>query len=281
MSNTPSKNSKQKLLSALEWHLSCGADLPISHQPRDWYQPMKTAKPLYNAPAKKPHLQKPVIAIKPPQKPPPAISGSLIAIEEAAKLSRDCNDWQTLITAIQNFTNHPLQSTANHCLTHQGSQTSKIVIMGDAPSKSDDINGALFSAESGILLDNMLASIGLTLHDCLLSNIIYWRPPGGRSLIDNEIEICRPFFEKMLALLTNASLIVCLGNVASKALLAGNKTDAIAENSSYQNQFMKNPVPLISSYHPNFLLKVPEKKRNAWHDLLAIQQIISHNNKSF
>ncbi len=281
-------NAEQSILSALQWHILCGADNLIGAQPHDWYQ-----KPLPNkiilgkivTPAVQKSNnapQRPTPQSAPTPQPPIAIAGSLALIEKATNIAEKCDDWQMLIDAIKNFTDHPLAQTASHCLTYQGKHDNpKVLIIGNVPSKNDEINGDLFSGEAGALLDKMLKAIALTRDDCLLSNIIYWRPPGDRNLTDNEIEICRPFFEKMLSFI-QPNIIMVIGNVTANALHAGNRINdddkpTLHKIISYQNRFMTKPVPLINSLHPSFLLRVPEKKRVAWQDLLAIQAIITDN----
>ncbi|MCH9852199.1 MAG: uracil-DNA glycosylase [Alphaproteobacteria bacterium] len=286
---TAKNKTEQNILSALQWHMLCGADNVINKQPRDWYQKPLSAKIIIrqankpNAPIQSPAIQSPAIQSTPPDQPPAVITGSLALIEKATKIAEQCNDWQQLIDAITAFTDHPLAQTASHCLTHQGSPAKpKLLIIGDVPSKNDDINGALFSGEVGALLDKMLKAIQLSRSDCLLSNIIYWRPPGDRNLTDNEIAICRPFFEKMLSFI-QPEIIMAIGNVTANALHAGNqltddKKPLIHKIINHQNRFMTKPVQTINSLHPSFLLRVPDKKRVAWQDLLAIQAIITDNN---
>ncbi|MCH9852360.1 MAG: uracil-DNA glycosylase [Alphaproteobacteria bacterium] len=292
---TAKNKTEQNILSALQWHMLCDADNLISNQPHDWYQkPLPTKIIISQANSSTPHnisgtnvtntqnLQ----STLPSHQPPPAIAGSLALIEKATNIAEKCNDWQDLITAINAFTDHPLAQTASHCLTHQSNHQGnpdnfKLMIIGNVPSKNDEINGDLFSGEAGALLDKMLKAIQLSRSDCLLSNIIYWRPPGDRNLTDNEIEICRPFFEKMLSFI-QPKIIMAIGNVTANALHAGNhiaddKKPKIHKIINYQNRFMSKSVPLINSLHPSFLLRVPDKKRSAWQDLLAIQEIITHN----
>ncbi|MCH9845360.1 MAG: uracil-DNA glycosylase [Alphaproteobacteria bacterium] len=284
---TAKNKTEQNILSALQWHILCDADNLISNQPHDWYQKPLPAKIIisqaHNNAPQAPTPQSTTQAIPPNHQPPPAIAGSLALIEKATNIAEQCNDWQQLINAITSFAEHPLAQTASHCLTYQGSPDNpKLLIIGNVPSKNDEINGDLFSGEAGALLDKMLKAIQLSRSDCLLSNVIYWRPPGDRNLTDNEIEICRPFFEKMLSFI-QPTIIMAIGNVTANALHAGNhmaddKKPKIHKIINYQNRFMSKPVPLINSLHPSFLLRVPDKKRSAWQDLLAIQEIITHNN---
>ncbi len=291
--HTAKNKTEQSILSALQWHMLCDADNLISNQSHDWYQkPVPTKIIISQANSNTPHnisgtnvtnTQSP----PPSRQPPVAIAGSLALIEKATNIAEQCNDWQQLIDAITVFAEHPLAQTASHCLTHQGNHQGnpdnpKLLIIGNVPSKNDEINGELFSGEAGALLDKMLKAIQLSRSDCLLSNIVYWRPPGDRNLTDNEVEICRPFFEKMLSFL-QPTMMMAIGNVTANALHAGNQTTddkkpTLHKIIDYQNRFMTKPMPLINSLHPSFLLRVPEKKRTAWQDLLAIQEIITDNN---
>ncbi len=296
LQNSPS--APQTLLSALAWQYQQGVRLPCQETPSNWYQ--RNISPIHlptsqkehapaNQPAPIPHVTTQVAALMPalPVPAPTHMTGSLEAIETARKIANSHDDLQSLITAIKDFEAHPLKIMANHTLIYQGNAEADIMFIGDVPSKQDDLQGKLFTDDVGILMENMLGSIKLTQEDYLLSNIIYWRPPGDRSLTDSEITICRAFFEKIIAL-CNPKIIVALGHVAGTALLAHQereedstrKTVAYGDIQPYQNQFMQTQIPLLVTLHPKYLLHAPQKKQQAWHNLLALEKIITQNKAS-
>ncbi len=282
----------QARLSALAWHVQQAVRVPCQETPSNWYQrtinpitlPVSAQKtmPTEQQPSESRAPTPPTLAIAPAM-----LAGSRQAIETTQKIARDADDWHSLITAIEAFDDHPLKIMANQTLIYAGNPEADIIFIGDVPSKQDDLQDALFTDAVGTLLENMLGSINLNRTNCLLSNIVYWRPAGDRSLTESEIAICRAFFEKLIAL-SKPKIIVALGHIASNALLAhqettdGNtrKTIAYGDIHPYQNEFMSASIPLLVTLHPKYLLHAPQKKQQAWHNLLALEAIIKQNKAS-
>jgi uracil-DNA glycosylase family 4 len=120
------------------------------------------------------------------------------------------------------------------------------------------------------MLDKMLAAISLDRTSCYISNIIPWRPPGNRTPVAHEIELCRPFVERHIEL-AQPKLLIFMGNVSTKTLLNTNKGILSIRGKWDEYKIGEEAVPAMPTLHPAYLLKNPVAKRNAWHDLLAIQ----------
>ncbi len=130
------------------------------------------------------------------------------------------------------------------------------------------------------MLDRMLGAIGLSrAEDALISNILFWRPPGNRSPNDSEIAACLPFVERLIAL-DQPDYLLLVGGPAAKTMLA--KSEGVLRLRGkwfhYQNEWMASPAPALVMLHPAYLLRQPAQKRLAWRDLLALKHALEAGN---
>jgi len=127
----------------------------------------------------------------------------------------------------------------------------------------------------------MLAAIGIDRTAAYITNVLYWRPPGNRKPTPAEIAACLPFVQRHIALVRPAVLVLCGGTAASTLLatsegitkLRGRWFDLAIEG-------LDRPVKTIATYHPSYLLRSPERKREAWRDLLTIQEELKDIHKT-
>jgi DNA polymerase len=157
---------------------------------------------------------------------------------------------------------------------------SPIMFVGEAPGSSEDEQGIPFCGESGKLLDNILSSINISRkHNAYITNTIFWRPPANRQPTQEEIDICRPFVEKHIALI-KPRLIILVGNVAATSLLGKNAgiSKIRQEYYLYNNQYLSQPIHTTSIFHPAYLLRQPIQKKTTWYDLIKIKEFIDENN---
>lgn len=148
-----------------------------------------------------------------------------------------------------------------------------MLLIGEAPGKDEDEQGKPFVGRSGQLLDRMLAQIGLSRkHNILISNTIYWRPPGNRDPTQGEIVACLPFVERLVEL-TNPKLLILTGKAAAHTMLK--REDGVMKlrgrRLNYVRDGMPAPVNTMVMLHPAYLLRQPQQKRLAWADLLAAE----------
>ena len=122
----------------------------------------------------------------------------------------------------------------------------------------------------------MIASIGLDRDKIYLSNVIPWRPPNNRQPTSEEILQCLPFIQRHIEII-NPSIIVLLGGTASKALLTTNEgiTKLRGTWHQYNSLGLSNPVLTRAIFHPAFLLRSPQFKKQTWEDLQEIQKKLS------
>jgi DNA polymerase len=151
------------------------------------------------------------------------------------------------------------------------------MFVGEAPGADEDRQGVPFCGVSGQLLDKMLSFIGLARSENFyITNTLFWRPPGNRQPTPEEIEMCRPFVEKHIALV-NPKLLVLVGGTATKAVL--NETRGITrlrgQAFTYRNGYLDREIPVRVIYHPSYLLRTPTAKKQTWADLLDIRDFLT------
>lgn len=177
-----------------------------------------------------------------------------------------------LRAAVTRFDGCGLKQTARNTVFSDGVESAEVLLIGEAPGREEDESGKPFVGRSGQLLDRMLASIGFDRnHNLLISNVIYWRPPGNRDPTQLETSICTPFVERLIAL-HRPKLVVLAGGAAAKAVLK--RQDAVSKLRGRKLKFEIEgaPVNALVMLHPAYLLRRPQEKRLAWADLLRLEQ---------
>ncbi|WP_064682015.1 uracil-DNA glycosylase [Rhizobium bangladeshense] len=192
------------------------------------------------------------------------------AVQQARFVAEAARSLAELKTAIEAFNGCNLKHSARSTIFASGDAESGIMVIGSAPSAEDDREGLPFSGKSGQLFDKMLAAIGLNRSSVLLTQVIPWRPPGNRAASAAEIDICRPFIERQIAL-AEPQAILLLGNFAARFFLGENDTIHGLRGRWKDIVIADRAIPAIASLHPQDLLTAPVNKRLAWNDLLAFQ----------
>ncbi|MFM8979428.1 MAG: uracil-DNA glycosylase [Planctomycetia bacterium] len=162
-----------------------------------------------------------------------------------------------------------LGGTRTQAVFGAGSRTPRLVVVGEAPGAEEDEQGLPFVGASGQLLTRMLAAIGLSREqDVYVLNLLKCRPPGNRPPLPTEVASCAPWLREQLSLL-GPPPILALGAHAARALLATERGIT-----SLRGTWMRTPEGwrVMPTYHPAYLLRTPEAKREAWLDLQAVQR---------
>jgi DNA polymerase len=137
------------------------------------------------------------------------------------------------------------------------------MFVGEAPGAEEDARGEPFVGQAGRLLDNMLAALGMQRESKVyIANVLKCRPPGNRTPEPGEVDACRPYLDRQIALI-RPKLIVALGRSAATTLLGIDATIASLRGRVHRYQ----DVPLIVTYHPAYLLRNLPDKAKAWEDL--------------
>ena len=230
--------------------------------------PARSAAP--TAPAREPfHIQPPAPKAKPKAKLQPADD----AVNTARALAAGASTIAELRAAVDKFNGCALKATARNTVFSDGIDAAPVLILGEAPGKDEDEQGKPFVGRSGQMLDKMLATIGLDRKsNVLISNTIYWRPPGNRDPTDGETLSCLPFVERLIEL-SRPKLLILTGKAAAHTVLK--REDGVLKlrgrKLQYTREGIKAPVNAMVMLHPAYLLRQPQQKRLAWADLLLAE----------
>jgi DNA polymerase len=162
-----------------------------------------------------------------------------------------------------------LSATATRCVPGEGSPTSRIVCVGEAPGETEDETGRPFVGRAGQLLTQMLAAIDVARADAFICNVLKHRPPGNRNPSTEEVAACSPFLVRQIEIL-RPRVILAFGTFAAQTLLQS--TRKISELRGIVHRY--HGVPLIATFHPAALLRNQTWKRPAWDDLKLARRII-------
>jgi DNA polymerase len=152
----------------------------------------------------------------------------------------------------------------------EGHPQAKLVFVGEGPGADEDATGRPFVGRAGQLLDKMIAAMGYKREDVYITNIVKCRPPQNRTPERDEVATCEQFLFRQLAFI-RPQVIVALGAPAFQCLL---KTKEPISKSRGQWRDW-NGVKVMPTFHPAFLLRVPEKKREAWEDLKKVRDYLN------
>jgi len=153
----------------------------------------------------------------------------------------------------------------------EGNPHADWLFVGEAPGAEEEREGRPFVGPSGKLLDSMLAALGLQRSEVFVTNAVRCRPPENRKPQVEEIEACRPALDEEIARV-RPRVIVVLGEVAARSLgLQG----SVGDMRGQPHQPDGVPAPVVVSYHPAYLRRMPAAKRDAWHDLLLARGLLA------
>ena len=159
-----------------------------------------------------------------------------------------------------------------------GNISSKLMIIGEAPGKDEDEQGKPFVGKAGQLLNKMLAAIKVKRENTYITNVVPWRPPNNRTPTEKEILEFLPFLQRQIEIIKPTYIFV-LGLTAAKAILSTPLSLGKLRGKwhSYKSINMKKPINVLVSYHPAFLLRSPQHKKESWIDLQMLQEKLNEN----
>ncbi|MEG6508784.1 uracil-DNA glycosylase [Methyloligella sp. 2.7D] len=261
----------------LDWYAAMGADEAIADAPSDAFALSAKAAAAAAEPAPRPPLARRDAprreeAPPPPRgvKPPPVNTGTAVSLQEVQAKAKTLAELEALV---QEFEGCPLKRTAKNTCFSRGSDTAKVMLIGEAPGRDEDMQGKPFVGRAGQLLDKMLAAIGLDESSVYITNTVYWRPPGNRTPTPEEISSCAPFLKHQISLL-QPKLLVLLGGAAAKSMLQRSEGIMRLRGRWIDYQGIDGPIPAMATLHPAFLLRNSAAKRQAWQDLLMVKQAL-------
>lgn len=241
----------------LEWQAELGATEALCDAPVDRYA-------LEQAPPK----PKPGAAPAPPPKPK-----EVDPVEVAQKAAKAAASLPGLRDALAAFDHCDLKRGARNLVFSDGQPGARVMIIGEAPGRDEDLQGKPFVGRAGQLLDKMLEAIGLSRAESVyITNVLPWRPPQNRDPLPAEIAMLTPFLERHVAL-AEPDILVLMGNISCQAVLG--KRGITRLRGKWDQAWNK---PVIPMFHPAYLLRQPSQKRLAWADLLDLKARLGARN---
>ena len=285
----------------LAFYAEAGVDAPLGETANDWLAgdlpavqasqiqasqiqasqlqdaPPQTSRPQISRPqisrpqASPPSLQRGTPPTVPEQAPPPP--GAEVAIMAAREAARSAASLDELRKILDGFDGCALKGTASQLVFADGNPQARVMFVGEAPGRDEDIEGLPFVGRSGKLLDLMLAAVGLDRTKVYIANIVPWRPPGNRTPTPVETQTCLPFMLRQIELV-DPDILVTMGNPSTQTLLQ--VTDGITRTRGRWFPFNSGAreIKAMPTFHPAFLLRSPLQKRFAWRDFLAIKKAL-------
>ncbi|WP_406675758.1 uracil-DNA glycosylase [Roseitranquillus sediminis] len=242
-----------ELHALLAWQVELGATEAIGDTPINRYaSPMRLEAA---APA--------------PAEPAPAEEVDPVAV--ATEAAAGARDLAGLSAAMAAFTHCELKRGAQNTVFADGNPAARVMVIGEAPGREEDLAGRPFVGAAGRLLDRMFAAIGLdrTAEDAAqalyITNVLPWRPPQNRDPDPDEIAMLLPFLRRHVEL-AQPEVLVCMGNISCLALF-GRK--GVTRLRGRWAEVLGRPA--LPMFHPAYLLRTPAAKREAWADLLSLQ----------
>jgi uracil-DNA glycosylase family 4 len=195
-----------------------------------------------------------------------------MAARQAAKSAETLDDLRAIL---DKFDGCALKATATQLVFADGNPKARLMLVGEAPGRDEDIEGLPFVGRSGKLLDRMLAAIGLDRGSVYIANIVPWRPPGNRTPTPQESQICLPFILRQIEL-ADPDILVCLGGPSAQTLLGIKEGITKTRGRWFTFNTGKREIRAMPTFHPAFLLRSPLQKRFAWRDFLAIKKALAN-----
>ncbi len=248
----------------LEWQVDLGVTEAICDAPINRYELVaKQPKPAATKPTGKPTG-------------PAVLPGRVAEVEvdyvaRAREAAARASDLDGLHSALKDFDGCELKKGARNTVFSGGNPAARVMVIGEAPGRDEDIAGKPFVGRAGQLLDRMFAAINmgrdapLSKDAIYITNVMPWRPPQNREPTPQEMAMMVPFVERHVQLVA-PEVIILMGNTPCQAVLG--KRGITRMRGGWATHWGK---PVLPMFHPAYLLRNPAAKREAWADLLALQ----------
>ena len=192
----------------------------------------------------------------------PSLTETLHAYETLEDIRRDLGDCRRC----------KLASTRTNIVFGEGNPKAELMFVGEGPGADEDATGRPFVGRAGQLLTKMIEAIDLKREDVYIANVVKSRPPGNRAPEADEVKACIPFLFRQIEAI-RPKLIVALGNPAMQALL-DTKIGITKMRGQLQDYPRVSAIKVLPTFHPAYLLRSPDKKREAWEDLKKVRAFL-------
>jgi len=256
----------------LDFYLEAGADALVGEEPVDRFAAVDPPPPPARAP--QPVSLPPDLETKgraSPYAAPQAPDEAAMAARAAVKTTKTLDELRAIL---EKFDGCALKASATQLVFADGNPKARVMFVGEAPGRDEDIEGLPFVGRSGKLLDRMLAAVGLDRSSVYIANVVPWRPPGNRTPTPQETAICLPFILRQIELV-DPDILVCMGNPSAQTLLSIKEGITKTRGRWFTFNTGMREIRAMPTFHPAFLLRSPLQKRFAWRDFLAIKKALT------
>lgn len=175
--------------------------------------------------------------------------------------------WDELISRCGSCRRCALHHHRTHVVVGMGNRNSDVMFIGEGPGEQEDLQGLPFVGPAGLLLDKMMAAINLSREQVYIANVVKCRPPYNRDPLAEEQNACLDYLRNQV-LLVKPKIIVCLGRIAAKAVIAPDFKITRDRGKWVE----KKGYHIMATFHPAALLRDETKKRPAWEDFKSLQR---------
>ncbi len=160
-----------------------------------------------------------------------------------------------------------LATTRTRTVFGTGNPQARLMFVGEAPGRDEDLAGEPFVGRAGQLLDKIVAAMGLTREEVYIANIVKCRPPENREPAPGEVGCCTPYLKRQIRAI-RPEMIVALGRPAACFLLG--RSASLRSLRGVFHEF--EGIPVAVTYHPAYLLRTPEDKKLTWQDMQRVME---------
>ncbi|MEA2462459.1 MAG: uracil-DNA glycosylase [Acidobacteriota bacterium] len=185
----------------------------------------------------------------------------------APELADGVSEWDALAAAAHNCNACRLAGTRKTVVFGTGNPNADLMFIGEAPGRDEDEQGEPFVGKAGQLLTDIIKAMKLTRDDVYIANVIKCRPPENRNPEQDELDECRPFIQRQVALI-QPKVIVALGRFGLQSL-----TERTYSITAVRGQWLDyNGIKLMPTFHPSYLLRTPAAKKDVWNDMKKVME---------
>ena len=196
----------------------------------------------------------------------PVVASQTAISKEPTPASNDMVTLDSIRAEIGDCQRCKLAPKRTNIVFGSGNPNAELVFVGEAPGFDEDQQGLPFVGRAGQLLTKIIESINLKREDVYICNVLKCRPPENRNPEPDEVAACNPFMKKQLAAI-RPKIVCCLGTFAAQTVL-----QTVAPISKLRGKFYDmDGIRVIATFHPAYLLRSPDKKREVWEDMKQIR----------
>ena len=163
-----------------------------------------------------------------------------------------------------------LSKTRTNLVFGVGNPNAKLMFVGEAPGRDEDLQGEPFVGRAGQLLTKIIEAIGMKRTDVYIANVLKCRPPGNRSPLPDEIALCNAYLTRQIDII-KPKVLCALGTFASQTLLNTKAPVGTLRGRFHEYQ----GIPMMVTFHPAYLLRNPNDKAKVWEDMKKVRDFLA------